>query len=37
MGIGLAITDRAVKLHGGTVKAFNAPEGGLLIEITLPV
>ena len=37
VGLGLAITDRAVKLHGGTVKAFNAPRGGLTVEIILPV
>jgi two-component system sensor histidine kinase CpxA len=37
MGIGLAITDRSVQLHGGTVKAANHPEGGLVIEITLPL
>lgn len=37
MGIGLSITDRAVRLHGGTVKAENHPEGGLLVTITLPV
>jgi len=37
MGIGLAITDRAVRLHGGTVKAFNAAEGGLVLEIKLPM
>lgn len=36
-GIGLAITDRAVKLHNGTVNARNATGGGLLIEIRLPV
>jgi two-component system sensor histidine kinase CpxA len=36
-GIGLAITDRAVRLHSGTVKARNAADGGLLIEIRLPV
>jgi len=37
MGIGLAITDRAVRLHGGTVKAFNAAEGGLVVEMELPL
>ncbi len=37
MGIGLAITDRAVKLHGGTVKAFNAAEGGLVVQIEIPI
>ncbi|MEJ2699052.1 MAG: ATP-binding protein [Desulfuromonadales bacterium] len=35
-GIGLAITERAVRLHGGTVTAANAPEGGLVVEIFLP-
>ena len=36
VGLGLAITDQAVRLHGGTVKASNRPEGGLQIEIRLP-
>ncbi len=36
VGLGLAITERAVRLHGGTVKASNRPEGGLQIEIRLP-
>jgi two-component system sensor histidine kinase CpxA len=36
-GIGLAITERAVKLHGGSVKASNHPEGGLVVTITLPL
>jgi two-component system, OmpR family, sensor histidine kinase CpxA len=35
-GIGLAITERAVRLHDGAVVAKNAPDGGLLVEITLP-
>jgi two-component system sensor histidine kinase CpxA len=37
MGIGLAITDRAVKLHKGKVEAENAAGGGLIIRIYLPV
>jgi two-component system, OmpR family, sensor histidine kinase CpxA len=37
VGLGLAITDRAVRLHGGSVTAANRPEGGLVIEITLPL
>jgi two-component system sensor histidine kinase CpxA len=37
MGIGLTITDRAVKMHGGTVQAFNDPDGGLTVKIELPV
>ena len=36
-GLGLAITERAVRLHGGTVKASNRPEGGLMVEIRLPL
>jgi two-component system sensor histidine kinase CpxA len=36
-GIGLAITERAVRLHSGTVTARNALGGGLLVEIRLPV
>jgi signal transduction histidine kinase len=35
VGLGLAITERAVRLHGGAVKAANAPGGGLLVEIRL--
>jgi len=37
VGLGLAITDQAVRLHGGSVKASNLPEGGLLVEIRLPL
>jgi two-component system sensor histidine kinase CpxA len=36
VGLGLAITERAVRLHGGRVKAVNRPEGGLMIEMRLP-
>lgn len=37
VGLGLAITDQATRLHGGSVKASNLPEGGLLVEIRLPL
>jgi two-component system sensor histidine kinase CpxA len=37
VGLGLAITDRAVRLHGGKVQAANAAEGGLVVSISLPV
>jgi two-component system, OmpR family, sensor histidine kinase CpxA len=37
VGLGLAITERAVRFHGGRVTAFNRPEGGLLVEIRLPL
>ena len=36
-GVGLAITERAVHLHGGEVNASNAPDGGLVVEISLPL
>ena len=35
-GVGLAITERAVRLHGGSVSARNAVEGGLIVEMRLP-
>jgi two-component system sensor histidine kinase CpxA len=35
-GLGLAITSRAVRLHGGSVRAANAPSGGLEVTISLP-
>jgi len=34
-GLGLAIVKNAVTLHGGTIKAQPAPEGGLCFEFTL--
>jgi two-component system, OmpR family, sensor histidine kinase CpxA len=36
-GLGLAITERAVRFHGGKVSAFNRAEGGLRVEIRLPL
>ena len=36
VGLGLSITERAVRLHGGSVKAMNRPGGGLVVEIHLP-
>ena len=36
-GVGLAITERAVRLHGGAVTARNAAEGGLIVEMRLPI
>jgi two-component system, OmpR family, sensor histidine kinase CpxA len=37
VGLGLSITERAVTLHGGTIRAANRPEGGLMVEIRLPL
>jgi two-component system sensor histidine kinase CpxA len=35
-GLGLAIAERAVRLHGGSATAGNAPDGGLVIELSIP-
>jgi len=35
-GVGLAIAERAVKLHGGDLRAFNRPDGGATIRMRLP-
>ncbi|MGO9863871.1 MAG: ATP-binding protein [Terriglobales bacterium] len=35
-GLGLSIADRAIRLHGGQLRASNRPEGGLEIEIRIP-
>jgi len=37
VGLGLAITERAVRFHGGRVLAVNRAEGGLMVEIHLPL
>jgi two-component system sensor histidine kinase CpxA len=37
VGLGLAITERAVRFHGGKVAAFNRTGGGLRVEIRLPL
>jgi two-component system sensor histidine kinase CpxA len=34
-GLGLAIADRAVNVHRGTLRAMNVPTGGLIVEIEL--
>ena len=35
-GLGLAIAERAVSVHGGTIRARNAADGGLIVEIEVP-
>jgi len=37
VGLGLAITERAVRFHGGKVAAFNRQPSGLIVEIRLPL
>ena len=37
IGLGLSISHRAVQAHGGKVRASNAPAGGLLVELFLPM
>jgi signal transduction histidine kinase len=36
-GLGLAITERIVRMYRGAVRAVNAPDGGLIVELTLPL
>jgi two-component system, OmpR family, sensor histidine kinase CpxA len=36
-GLGLAIAERVVRMHNGTIQAYNAREGGLVIDIQLPL
>ncbi len=36
-GLGLALARSVVAAHGGTIAAANRPEGGLAIEISLPL
>ena len=35
-GLGLSIADRAIRLHGGQLRASNRKEGGLEVEIRIP-
>jgi len=37
VGLGLAIAERAVRLHSGSVAAANVATGGLVVTIVLPV
>ena len=36
-GLGLAIAERAITVHQGTIRARNAPGSGLMVEIELPL
>ena len=36
-GLGLAITERIVRMHGGRMRATNAEDGGLIVEMELPL
>jgi two-component system sensor histidine kinase CpxA len=36
VGLGLSIADRAIRLHGGQLRASNRKEGGLEVEIRIP-
>lgn len=36
-GLGLAIAQRAIQAHGGSLRADNRPEGGLRVDIRLPL
>jgi two-component system sensor histidine kinase CpxA len=36
-GLGLAIAERVVRMHEGSIRAYNTKDGGLVVEIDLPV
>jgi two-component system sensor histidine kinase CpxA len=36
VGLGLTIAHRTIRLHGGSVSAANATDGGLVVDIDLP-
>lgn len=36
-GLGLAITDRIVRMYGGSASATNASDGGLVVKLGLPL
>ena len=36
VGLGLTIAHRTIRLHGGSLRATNAPDGGLVVELRLP-
>jgi signal transduction histidine kinase len=36
-GLGLSIADRAIRLHGGNLKAENNSDGGLVVEARIPL
>jgi len=36
-GIGLAIVDRAISLHHGTIKITNRTQGGLSVQMNIPI
>ena len=35
-GIGLAVCDEIVEMHGGTLEIANAPGGGTIVTVMLP-
>lgn len=35
-GVGLAIAERAIHLHGGQIAAFPRPGGGFMVEVRIP-
>jgi two-component system, OmpR family, sensor histidine kinase CpxA len=37
VGLGLAIARRSIDVHGGSITAENAPDGGLRVTIRLPI
>lgn len=35
-GLGLAMVQKAIRRHGGSIRVYNHPQGGAIFEITLP-
>src|SRR5262249_8429803 len=36
-GLGLTIAQRAIAMHAGTIRAMNAADGGLIVEMQIPI
>lgn len=36
-GLGLAIAERVIRMHDGSIRARNAEDGGLIVEMELPL
>lgn len=37
VGLGLTICKAMVEAQGGTIRAFNSPQGGAVFEVSMPM